>query len=464
VRRTGPLVVLAGSGAAGAVLSWVIAQHSLLGARWHLLGFMAVWVVVWVPGAWAAGRVPDRRVAVGAVLVVAVGLRLLAATGTSPSISADLYRYGWDAKVQLSGVDPYRYPPRAPELAHLQAPPWFPSPAGCGHIGKRPGCTTIDRADVRTIYPPVAEAWFDAVHVVWPGREGSRPWQLAGGLADEATVVLLAVLLARSGRDPRRVAWYALSPVPVIEYAGNGHVDYLGLLFLVAALQALLRQRRGWAGFLIGLATMVKLYPAIAVIAAWRQGRTRMLAFFAATVLVCELPHVIAVGPDLLGYLPGYLREEHYESGTRYLLVGLLPLPSVVITTLAALLVGVVVARVLRSTWEPVTGLCVLFATVVLVASPVQPWYAVALAALGVAAGAPWLVLPALLAEPYYAAVILDSSHQVAIGRACYGLALAGIAAGLAQRRQSGTGGRVVDVAASRRWSRAGSAPTRSER
>jgi hypothetical protein len=53
----------------------------------------------------------------------------------------------------------------------------------------------------------------------------------------------------------------------------------------------------------------------------------------------------------------------------------------------------------------------------------VQPWYAVVLAGLGILCRAPWLALPALLAEPYYAAVILDNPRQIGIGQLCYAAA-----------------------------------------
>ena len=45
-------------------------------------------------------------------------------------------------------------------------------------------------------------------------------------------------------------------------------------------------------------------------------------------VAVGYLPHVLGVGTKVLGYLPGYLREEDYDAGGRYLLAGLLGLPA----------------------------------------------------------------------------------------------------------------------------------------
>ena len=206
-----PLLLVCGAG--GVALSWAVAQHSLLGARWGLIWLVAAWVPLWLPAAWAAGRV-DTRVSLAAVLLLAVALRLAAASGTTPSISNDLYRYSWDAHVQLSGVDPYRYPPTRPSWSRLRTSATWPAPPTCQHLGKPSGCTLLNRPQDRTIYPPVAEAWFVVVHVLTLGSGGSRPWQLAAGVVDDITIVLIAVALRGQRRDPRQVAWYALSPAP----------------------------------------------------------------------------------------------------------------------------------------------------------------------------------------------------------------------------------------------------------
>jgi hypothetical protein len=145
---------------------------------------------------------------------------------------------------------------------------------------------------------------------------------------------------------------------------------------------------------------------------------------------------VAVVGRRVLGYLPGYLKEEHYSSGGRFLLLGMLGLPA---HLLAPLAVGILVAAgawILWSGTPPEAGTAALLTLLVLLTSPVQPWYAVGLAALGGLAGAGgWvLVAPALLGELYYAAVILDDPHQVAVGRLTYGTALVVLLAVMAGR------------------------------
>jgi hypothetical protein len=235
-----------------------------------------------------------------------------------------------------------------------------------------------------------------------------------------ATICLLVLGLRGIGRDAREVAWYALSPVAVIEFTGNGHVDGLGLLLLVAAFLALRRERTLLAGVLIGLATMVKLYPGVALIAAWKQGRWRMVAVAAAVGVFAYLPHVWAAGTRVVGYLPGYFQEEHYGSGGRFLVLGTLPVGGRPLVLLAAATVLAAGVLAFRSGLNPVTSTAMVFSVVLIVVSPVQPWYAVVAAGLGILAGAPWLALIGLMAEPYYAAVVLDYRHQIGVGQLCY--------------------------------------------
>jgi hypothetical protein len=445
-----PLAVLIWSGAVGTALSWFVAQHSLLGARWKLFLPIAAWLIVWLAGGWSAVRVPSRRAALVTIVVLAAALRVAAASGTTPSISNDLYRYGWDAHVQLSGLDPYRYPPSAAQLGPLRTPPFFPTQAGCARIGKQPGCTTMNRPAERTIYPPVAEAWFDVISVAVPGGH-VRQWQLAGAAVDLAAIGLLMVGLRRLGRDPTEAAWYALCPIPVVEFAGNGHVDGLGLVLLLAALLALQRSRRAAAGLLIGLAIMVKLYPGVAAIACWKKGRWPMALTAGAVCLAAYAPHVAAVGARVVGYLPGYMKEEHYSNAARFLLLDLLPLPGQVITGLALILFAAAALVVVRADLRPATGLAVLLTVTVVLTSPVQPWYAAGLAGIGILVRAPWLVTLALLAEVYYAAVILADPHQVAIGRLCYGAALLVMVAGVVLAHRRGRPNRAGGPGAGRR-------------
>lgn len=444
----GAAVGFAVAAVAGVALSFVFATaEPIRNARWGLLVPLAAWAVAWAAGVACALRLP-ARLAVPAVFAVAVALRLAALAGP-PVTSDDLYRYAWDGRVQTSATDPYRYAPDAPQLAHLREGWLWPDAAGCARLLRPPGCTRINRADVRTIYPPVAEAWFTAVYRVVGIGAHHKAWQVAGLVGDVALVALLPGVLRAWGKDERWTALYALCPVSVVEVVNNGHVDGLAALLVVLALLATARRRPVWAGALIGAATAVKLYPALlglAVVAAAgaaagapraRAWVVRVVGAATAVVGLAYLPHVAAVGVRVLGYLPGYLKEEHYTEGARYLLAGVLglrPGPTAAVAGAAVFAVGAWV--VARRPPAPLAS-AALMGALLLAVTPVQPWYAVTLVAVATVAAAPVWLAVALAGYPYFFAVILDSPRAVEIGRLGYGLALVAVVlAGVGTRRR----------------------------
>lgn len=428
---------------AGAVLAVVVARGAgIVEARWDILVVLGAWSATWALGVACALRVA-ARVALPALLVGAAVIRLAALSG-SPAISDDLYRYSWDGRVQAAGTSPYRYPPDSAALAGLREKWLWPDAAGCDRLGRPPGCTRMNRPNVRTIYPPVAQAWFAGVYRLVGIDARHKAWQVAGLATDLAVVALLPLVLAAWGRDRRWSALYALSPFPVVEVVNNGHVDGLAVLLVVLALLLSARRRPGWAGALLGAATLVKLYPAVLLAGmAGLRGRNAMAgasvsrrsalvragAAAAVVVAVGYLPHVVSVGGRVLGYLPGYLREERYDEGGRYLLAGALGLPAGATVVLAAAGVLAVSAWVLLRRPPAPRAFAALLGAVLLAATPVQPWYAVVLLAAATVAGEPRWALVVAAGYPYFFAVILDAPHAVAIGRVAYGVALAGVAA-----------------------------------
>src|SRR5688572_25905726 len=272
------LLVFGVVGVIGVVLSArVAAGGPLLTVRWRLLVALVVWAVAWVVGVAAAFRL-SRRVALPLIFVVALALRLAALAGP-PTTTDDFYRYSWDGRVQAAGLDPYRYTPSSPELAHLREPWLWPVERPCPLAYRPDACTRINRPSAPTIYPPLAEAWFAGVYRLAGVEARWKPWQVAGLVTDVAVVAALATALRRRGRDPRWVGLYALCPAPVLEIVNNGHVDGLAILLAVGALMAASERRHVAAGALIGAAALVKLFPVLLVVpvvaaTAGRRGRT----------------------------------------------------------------------------------------------------------------------------------------------------------------------------------------------
>lgn len=422
------LLVFAGAGGVGIALSAQIAGGGpLLTVRWTLLTQLAAWAMAWLVAVAAVFRVPQRA-AVPLMFMTAVALRVAALAGP-PTTTDDFHRYSWDGRAQAAGINPYEYPPDSPELAPLREAWLWPEERPCPVAYRPEACTRINRPSAPTIYPPAAEAWFAGVYRLTGIEDRWKPWQVAGLLVDVAVIAVLAAALRRRDRDPRWATLYALCPAPVLEIVNNGHVDGLAVLLVVVAL-LLAPRHDAAAGALVGLATLVKLFPALLIVALVaaspdRRGRAlvRVGGAAGAVVAIGYLPHVFQVGTKVVGFLPGYLREEDYDGAGRYLVAGALHVPRGLAGVASVLAVGVAVLWIWTRRPAAPLGAAVLIGTLLLAASPVQPWYAVSLLAVATLAVEPiWAVVVAA-GYPYFFSVILLHPERVGIGELAYGLA-----------------------------------------
>src|SRR6266481_3334729 len=246
----------------------------------------AVLFVLYLTSAWLVSvRIQPTKKALAVVLGFGLLFRALMLP-TPVYLSSDLFRYLWDGRVQLAGVNPYRYGPSAPELAHLRD----------GEIHPR-----INRPAARTIYPPAAQWLFALSAALAPGSIVG--WRLLLLLFDGATVAMLLLLLRRLGVPSTAVIIYAWSPLVVFEGVQAGHVEAAMIPLILLAL--LLRQTGSpvLAGVALGVAVLMKLYPAVLLPAWWRRDDWRFPAATAATVGLGYLPYVAVLGAVALSYV-----------------------------------------------------------------------------------------------------------------------------------------------------------------
>jgi hypothetical protein len=400
---------------------------------------LLVWAGLAAVGTFLALRISSRKLALSVVFGALLAVQLV---GLSRPVvlSSDLYRYAWDGRISIAGIDPYRYTPVDPALTDQRDDWLFPSAADCHALHEHPNCTRINYKDAHTIYPPVAEAEFALVDLL-PGLPREHRQQLPADLAALAACVLLIQLLRRSGRNPAWVTLFAWSPLVGLDLASDAHIDGAAVALSLAAFlawqPALPRppghgpERRSaiLTGLLLGAAVAVKLYPAILLVPFLRRdpsrtGRGLVLGSAAGVVLMSYVPHVAAVGTSVIGFLPGYLRVEGYQQGSRFLLLDLLGLPGDVTKLLAVAILIAVLLIVLRSHPRRLPApraALYLVGAAFLVATPVQPWYGLLLVALSIAAARPEWSVVALAAYPLYFASF--AHDKTLIGSLAYGMA-----------------------------------------
>jgi len=375
----------------------------LIGAAWIAFG-CAAWLL----------RKVTLRLAIGLIVAGGIAVQLVALSGP-PQSSSDLYRYIWDGRVQAAGIDPYLYAPADAGVAGLRNE-FLWSGTGARHYSscvKRPqsttdpadslvaGCTKINRPRVPTVYPPVAEAYFFAVQLAAPADDSSTPIQAVAAMFAVAITLILLFALRKLGKDLRLAALWAWCPTVALEAGQNAHVDVVAVALTAVALLLLARAKTEGrvilGGALLGLAIATKVTPVLVLPAVLRRGWWLISAAAVTAISLVYAPHVLAVGQKIIGFFPGYLKQEGYSTGTGFGIIGLF-VQGKLATVVAVVLIGLVALAVFRycDPDQPWRGGVLMTAAALTVCTPHFQWYAILLVMLVALDGRPeWLAIAA---------------------------------------------------------------------
>ena len=214
-----------------------------------LISFYAILFILYANLVWRSGFNFYR------LLWLAVLFRLIFLLAI-PNLSQDFFRFIWDGKLLLSGINPYLFTPdelMAPgELVIAQADTLV---NGMGALS----------AGNHSNYPPLNQLLF-AIATFLGGKSilGSviiMRLMIIG--AEIGSIILGARLLSRLGLNPNRIFWYALNPFIIIELTGNLHYEAVMIFFLIWALYLLQKKKWFWAALLLGCSISTKLIPLI---------------------------------------------------------------------------------------------------------------------------------------------------------------------------------------------------------
>jgi hypothetical protein len=219
-------------------------------ARLGFRGFVAAYAVAlaaWLP-------LVRVRARLSLCIAVAIALRLLFLF-REPMLSGDVYRYLSDGAVVAGGGNPYAYTPSDPRVNHR---------------------------DIRSIYPPLAQFLFGAVHEL-------TGWRLLIMAGDVAVIVALR---------RRGALAFATCPFVIVEGVWSGHIDALAGALVAFAIASR-------SGVLTGLATGLKVIPGAAAAPLYREtaGGGRRLRFALGFAIAVAVPFIpFARGPIMPGF------------------------------------------------------------------------------------------------------------------------------------------------------------------
>ena len=253
-----------------ALVGALVGAPFLLAARGSILGHGPT-AVLWLV---ALACLPYGLVALfpkhGVPWTVAFGIALViggALVVSPPLFSDDIYRYAWDGRVLLAGIDPYRYAPDDPALGFLRDDEWL----------------RINHRKIATVYPLGAQAVFAVAAACAQWLSLSPIWVLKG--AALAVHLAIGAVLFRATRSGTWAALYLWNPLALVESAQSGHLDcWAGLGLLMAAVM-LQRNKLGAALASALVATAVKLVGLVALPALGRRHRPTALVLGASAVI-----------------------------------------------------------------------------------------------------------------------------------------------------------------------------------
>jgi alpha-1,6-mannosyltransferase len=190
--------------------------------------------------------------------IVIVGLALRASMFlVQPVLEDDYYRYLWDGSVTAHGLSPYAL---APATAKEEG-----EETAIGRLAEQAGVVMdrINHTDLKTIYPPVAQAAFALAHLIEPWS--LRAWRAVCFAGEVATLILLSALLIAAKRSPLWVALYWWNPLIIKEMSNSAHMEAVLMPLVLGAVLLSLRGRMLSAAGVLGLAAGAKLWPILLV-------------------------------------------------------------------------------------------------------------------------------------------------------------------------------------------------------
>jgi alpha-1,6-mannosyltransferase len=232
--------------AAGIVLEALfLRMHSLYYLKNHAVGFIELALaagLVYLLALYALTQARATRATTILLIFAAIAFRATL-WPMEPTLSDDLQRYRWEAKVQAAGWNPYAIAPNDPRLAPLRDK-YF---------------EIIPGREIPAIYPPATELVFRAAWKFFPGPVA---FKVPFAAADVLVLLLLAWMFRHDNDRDFRLAIYAWNPLVIVEFAGSGHNDVLALLGIVCGL-AMIKKWPSIASVFIALAAMAKVFPAV---------------------------------------------------------------------------------------------------------------------------------------------------------------------------------------------------------
>lgn len=339
--------------------SIVIGETLLPGAR-----FILIYACIWAMSLLLFLSFPLKNNDPRSIMLIAIAVMTSRAFLFLQSPSDDAFRYLWEGSLLAEGFNPYLLSPDSPVLSHLAAD--YPFHSQINHPG------------VPAAYPPFVLFFFSVVSQF----SISLPFlKLVLLLFDIGSLFFLRTILQKRHLPERWLLFYAINPLILYSFAGEGHFDSMQIFFLLGALWCHDRQKHGWLWVFAGLAVQVKYVALVAVPFLLNRENIKYLPLFFITVI---LPYLPFAGKDFLSVFNGIRQFEGdfafngSVNGLIRLITRNRELASYLcrIGFLAVWMIGFLRLNSLRKkNTDPIKGITFAFSALLLLSPTIHLWY-----------------------------------------------------------------------------------------
>jgi alpha-1,6-mannosyltransferase len=219
-----------------------------------------------------------------------------------PHQSEDVFRYIWDARIASAGINPYAYPPSAPELEKFRDDFVYPM---------------INSKSYITAYPPISQILFRGCYAVFGANVTAM--KAVFSLFEFLAILIIWRLLILWDLSLQPLILMAWHPFFIFEFSHSGHSDSAMIFLILLAIYLLSRNKKAWAAVCYAGAILAKLHPAL-----WfppmqrRTGLKPMLAGCVAGLGLILIYFDIHSGLQYLKSLGLYFRLFEFNASIHY--------------------------------------------------------------------------------------------------------------------------------------------------
>ena len=218
---------------------------------------------------------------------------------TAPTTSDDYYRYLWEGKILLHGVNPYEKNPADSSLNFL-------------HGKDLPSKVTFKT--MAAIYPPAAQLIFAAGYFI--SGESPVGLKLIYLLCEFFTLLFLLKLFRLQKENEHQIIFYAWLPLPVMEFFVNAHLDAAAVMFFVMFLYYTMKENLIGSSLSFAFSFLIKLYPVFILPLLLKKFWFKKAVFFYLLFLVVVVAFYLPFLPDnkpLTGSIFKYLSRWEFN-------------------------------------------------------------------------------------------------------------------------------------------------------